>query len=311
MKAPIKGNGADFDWAKPFRMYHGEHGIPGFPSHPHRGFETITATLEGIVDHTDSTGGSGRYGQGDCQWMTAGSGIQHGELFPLVHQDKPNTLKLYQIWLNLPSKSKMVEPEYKMIWAEDLVVLPGEGGALAKIYAGSINGSKPPTPPPHSWAADLANDVGVYVITLPPGSSFTLPPSTNEGKMNRSAYVVTDKGGVKVDGKKLPDTCTLTLNPTLPTTFANSGGSEEGEVLVLQGAPIGEPVAQRGPFVMNTQQEIAQAFADFRATEFGGWPWDSPEPVFPRETPRFAKVSKGGKIITLSPPTPQKAKEDL
>jgi hypothetical protein len=113
-----------------------------------------------------------------------------------------------------------------------------------------------------------------------------------------------------VDGKKLPETCTLTLNATLPTTFEN-GGSEEGEVLVLQGAPIGEPVAQRGPFVMNTQQEIAQAFADYRETEFGGWPWESAEPVFPRETPRFAKVVKGGKTITLSPPSLSSQKEDL
>ncbi|RYH21789.1 pirin family protein [archaeon] len=114
MRAPRRGDGADFDSRAPYRMYHGDE-IPGFPQHPHRGFETLTATLEGLTDHSDSQGNAGRYGNGDLQWMTAGKGVVHGENFPLINKDKPNTLKLFQIWLNLPRKSKMVDPAFVMV----------------------------------------------------------------------------------------------------------------------------------------------------------------------------------------------------
>lgn len=114
MEAPRRGNGQDFDPNADYRMYHGDR-IPGFPQHPHRGFETVTVTMNGLADHTDSLGNAGRYGEGDLQWMTAGKGIVHGELFPLIHQDKPNPLRLFQLWLNLPKKSKMVDPCFRMV----------------------------------------------------------------------------------------------------------------------------------------------------------------------------------------------------
>jgi redox-sensitive bicupin YhaK (pirin superfamily) len=114
MRAPRHGDGADFDHSADYRMYHGDD-IPGFPQHPHRGFETLTATVTGIIDHADSVGNAGRYGQGDLQWMTAGRGVVHGEIFPLANEDKPNPLKLFQIWLNLPRKSKMVDPDFVMV----------------------------------------------------------------------------------------------------------------------------------------------------------------------------------------------------
>jgi quercetin 2,3-dioxygenase len=130
MFAPRRGNGQDFNPNQAYRMYHGDR-IPGFPQHPHRGFETVTATmgifpiflltfsyppfLEGLIDHTDSLGNGGRYGQGDLQWMTAGSGVVHGEMFPLINSDRPNPCRFFQIWLNLPSKSKMVPPDFAMV----------------------------------------------------------------------------------------------------------------------------------------------------------------------------------------------------
>ena len=111
--------GDDFIIKDGFRMYHGKS-VPGFPGHPHRGFETITVVRKGIVDHADSLGAAGRYGDGDVQWMTAGKGVQHSEMFPLIHQDKDNTMELFQIWLNLPKKHKMVEPHFKMFWRESI-----------------------------------------------------------------------------------------------------------------------------------------------------------------------------------------------
>jgi hypothetical protein len=137
MQAPRRGNGADFEPSAAYRMYHGDR-IPGFPQHPHRGFETITATIEGLIDHTDSAGCAGRYGQGDLQWMTAGRGVVHGEMFPLVNASAPNPTKFFQIWLNLPARSKMVEPAFEMHWASAIstIAMPEDAGTQALNAAG-------------------------------------------------------------------------------------------------------------------------------------------------------------------------------
>jgi redox-sensitive bicupin YhaK (pirin superfamily) len=263
MRAPIRGDGADFTLtkSKPFRMYHGE-GVPGFPVHPHRGFETLTVTLQGLVDHADSIGASGRYGEGDLQWMNAGRGVQHQEMFPLVKVKAPNTLKLYQLWLNLPARSKMSQPEYKMQWAENVRSVAGEGGAKALCYVGRLGEAVGAEPPPQSWAADASHHVGVFILCLPPGGGFTLPPEPGAG-VQRMAYVTMGS----VEGVE-SDKTTLTLDPTKAHPFTNTG-AEYAEVLVLQGVPIGEPVAQQGPFVMNTRAELAKAYSDFRETGFG------------------------------------------
>lgn len=301
MRAPIRGNGADFDWARPFRMYHGET-IPGFPSHPHRGFETLTITLEGLVDHADSLGARGRYGMGDLQWMNAGSGVVHQELFPLIKTTQPNTLRLYQVWLNLASKDKMKPADYVMTWRENLQRAAGEGGAVALVYAGDLRGVRGGTPPANSWAASAENDVGVFVLQLPPGSSFALPAARNNG-ISRRAFV-TRGDGVCVDGEQTtPPTATVELRGGAGVTFSVPPSGRAAEVLILQGRPIGEPVAQRGPFVMNSQAELAQAASDYRNTGFGGWPFEEEEVVFERSRGRFAaRRNDGGAEVVELPP---------
>jgi len=293
-------------------MYHGDR-VPGFPQHPHRGFETVTFVLEGLVDHTDSLGQGGRYGgdgrAGDIQFMTAGSGVVHGEMMPLVHVNKPNTLRLFQLWLNLPKKDKFAEPAYVMTWAESMTFLPkGPGGSECQLAVGRLGAaSAAAAPPPRSWAADPANDVGVFYVTLPPGSTFELPPAATGAAVNRVAYVVegpTAGPGASVGGVTLPgNRGAFTLRGELPCLLENTAASGEVHVLVLQGRPIGEPVAQRGPFVMNTQAELAQASADYSRTRFGGWPWAQDAVVFDRAQGRFADVRQpDGSVLRTFPP---------
>lgn len=308
MEAPRRGNGADFDPAAPYRMYHGER-TPGFPAHPHRGFETLTCTLDGFADHADSGGNSGRYGHGDLQWLTAGAGVQHSEMFPLVHTDKPNTLRLFQLWLNLPRRNKMAAPGFIMSWAENRVRVEGQFGASAALYAGRLGGvDSRVTPGPASWAADPANDVAVAVITLPPGGSkFTIPPAEQGAAINRVAYITDGGKGLSIDGVRFTGSAAVTLDASQAAEVIN-GGMEDAQVLMLQGRPIDEPVAQRGPFVMNTQQEIAEAYRDFQRTQFGGWPWAELEtedraPVFARGAGRFASYKQAdGSVRVEYPP---------
>eukprot|EP00697_Spironema_sp_BW2_P009491 gnl/Spiro4/2442_TR1172_c0_g1_i1.p1 gnl/Spiro4/2442_TR1172_c0_g1~~gnl/Spiro4/2442_TR1172_c0_g1_i1.p1 ORF type:complete len:371 (+),score=89.99 gnl/Spiro4/2442_TR1172_c0_g1_i1:68-1114(+) len=291
MHAPRVGDGSDFSKG-PYRMYHGKH-IPGFPKHPHRGFETVTATLTGLIDHADSCGNGGRYGQGDLQWMTAGRGIQHSEMFPLRNSDAPNHTRFFQIWLNLPARSKFVPPAFAMHWDSQVPrVMSPDGGAVARVFAGALYGARPQAPPPDSWAADERNEVAVWFLEMRPGARFMLPPTTAAAgtAVNRSVFFL---GGelLRVAGRSFRDAHKILLRSSEPAELVNESATAAAEVLVLQGRPIGEPVAQHGPFVMNTSAEIRQAFEDFNETNFGSWPWPKSGHVFPREKERFCVVS--------------------
>jgi redox-sensitive bicupin YhaK (pirin superfamily) len=228
--------GQDFEGKDGWRMYHGDT-VPGFPRHPHRGFETVTLVRRGFIDHSDSLGATARFGHGDVQWLTAGGGIEHSEMFPLTQREAPNPLELFQIWLNLPAANKLSAPYFSMLWADSIprVQAADEAGRVTEValVAGELGGLEPPAPPPDSWASRADAEVAL------------------------------------------------------------ENGDREGELLLLQGRPIGEPVAQYGPFVMNTQQEIQQAFADYRRTQFGRWPFATNAPVHPRTQARFARHADG------------------
>lgn len=278
--------GQDFTIKDGWRMYHGRQ-VPGFPQHPHRGFETITVVPEGLVDHTDSLGATGRFGHGDVQWMTAGKGILHSEMFPLVNQKKSNPLLLFQIWLNLPRRSKFVEPHYKMLWSENIPIHQTEGAEVT-IVAGDFNETKALDTTPDSWAADPENGVAVWLIKMKPNSQLALPAADKE--VNRSIYFY-QGDSLEVSGETLPAQQGADLHADQKTILKS--GEDEVHLLLLQGKPIGEPVVQQGPFVMNTQEEIYETIREYQRTQFGGWPWPKDEFVHPREKGRFAKHADG------------------
>ncbi len=283
--------GQDFTLKDGWRMYHGDR-VPGFPAHPHRGFETITIVLDGFVDHSDSHGAAGRYGMGDLQWMTAGAGLQHCEMFPLRNKDKGNRLELFQVWLNLPKKDKFADPCYKMLWAESIpeVTVKDDAGLLTriKVFAGAYGDAVAPPPAPDSWASDAENGVTIYTIEMQKGTHWKLPAA--EAAMSRMLYFYNGQG-IRLAGMDITPGHAIELLADQDAIIEATGA--DARLLLLQGKPINEPVVQHGPFVMNTAEEIHQAISDYRATQFGGWPWDRHDHVHPREQGRFARYADG------------------
>lgn len=283
--------GQDFTVKEGWRMYHGAT-VPGFPTHPHRGFETVTVVLKGFVDHSDSHGAYGRYGNGDVQWMTAGAGLQHAEMFPLLKKDSGNPLELFQIWLNLPKARKFAAPYYKMLWAEDIPVHVSKdnNGKISRItvIAGCLNEVTALPPAPDSWAFDPINELGIWLIKMEANARWTIPTASFE--VNRSLYFY-EGNEINIEGIKIPSYHSVDLLADQSVVIEN--GNTEASLLLLQGQPISEPVIQHGPFVMNTAEEIHKAYADYRLTQFGGWPWENYENVHPRERGRFAKYNDG------------------
>jgi redox-sensitive bicupin YhaK (pirin superfamily) len=283
--------GQDFDAANGWRMYHGQV-VPGFPSHPHRGFETVTVVRRGLVDHSDSLGAAARYGHGDVQWLTAGKGIVHAEMFPLLDSSGPNPLELFQIWLNLPAVDKFADPHFAMFWQKTIpqrVVRDAAGKATeVTVIAGRFADAAPNAPPPQSWASRAEAEVAIWTLKLEAGAKFTLPPAAPG--VNRKLYFFRGTS-LKISGFELASRTGAQLRVDVPALLEN--GPDESELLMLQGKPIGEPVVQSGPFVMNTRAEIQQAYSDFRATRFGGWPWQSDDPVHGQEPAHFARHPDG------------------
>lgn len=285
--------GQDFSARDGWSMYHGLT-VPGFPGHPHRGFETVTFVRQGVIDHADSLGAAARFGRGDVQWLTAGRGIVHAEMFPLVDRERGNPLELFQIWLNLPASAKMAAPHFRMLWSEDLPrrTFTAANGATTHVVgiAGRVGAlAAPPAPPPESWAAQPDNDLAILTLRMSPGAQWTLPAAA--GARTRRRLYFFRGTALSIGARRVPPASMVEVRADADLALAN--GDDIAEVLVLQGRPIAEPVAQYGPFVMNTQGEVEQAFTDYRATQFGGWPWPRRDPVHPGEQGRFARHADG------------------
>jgi redox-sensitive bicupin YhaK (pirin superfamily) len=293
-RASLEGRdlGQDFVVKDGFRMYHG-HVVPGFPQHPHRGFETVTIVRRGYIDHSDSLGAAARFGAGDAQWLTAGGGIVHSEMFPLLQKDAPNPVELFQIWLNLPGKDKLVDPHFAMLWGHDIprkTFTDAQGRTTeVVVYAGPLEDLRPPSPPPKSWASRSDTEVAIWSIRLSPGATWAAP-RPRDPSVVRTLYFFRGSA-LRIGERELTAHAAAVVRSDCDVSL--TARDTECEVLVLQGKPIGEPVAQHGPFVMNDRAEIQQAIRDYQRTQFGGWPWPADDPVHPREDGRFARHADG------------------
>lgn len=287
--------GQDFMLKDGWRMYHGTN-MPGFPYHPHRGFETITINKEGVVDHSDSLGAAGRFMGGDVQWMTAGKGIQHSEMFPMIHNDKGNPLEIFQIWLNLPKTSKMVDPHFKMLWKEEIPIVTHKDDAnrttVIDVIAGRINETLAPTPTPNSWAATTKNAVGVFTVKMEPEATWTLPKTNPDA--NRTIFYYTGET-LEIEGKTIASD--QMIRSVAGEDIVINNGGKESYLLILEGKPINEPVVKHGPFVMNTAEEIRETMREYGKTQFGGWPWEETEVAHSKMKGRFALHSDGTEEI--------------
>ncbi|GII92250.1 pirin family protein [Sinosporangium siamense] len=243
----------------------------GTPWHPHRGFETVTYLIDGTFVHQDSHGGGGVISDGDTQWMTAGSGLLHIEAPPEWLVQKGGLFHGIQLWVNLPSKDKMIDPRYQDIGRDSVVLLSShDGGALVRLIAGDVAG--------HIGPGSTHTPITLLHASISPGAQLTMPWRKD---FNALAYVLSGKGGA---GEEKAPIATGQLavfegfgnRPGLTTdaeTITITASANSGlEVIILGGEPIQEPVAHYGPFVMNSRAELVQAFEDYQAGRFGTIP---------------------------------------
>lgn len=228
----------------------------GVGVHPHRGFETVTLVYQGALAHRDSSGGGGPIGPGDVQWMTAGAGILHEEFHAEAFAREGGTLEMAQLWLNLPARAKRVPPAYQTLLDAHLprVELPGGVGQL-RVVAGSYDGQSGP--------AQTHSPVDVWDLTLQRDARFTVPVAAG-----RSAVLLLRRGSVQLNDEVVVRAGEAALFDTAGADVVVEG-NQKAELLWLSGAPLNEPVAAYGPFVMNTQAEIAEAIDDYQRGAFG------------------------------------------
>lgn len=234
-----------------FRSDTPAHYTKGFPWHPHRGIETITYVTRGDVDHGDSLGNSGTISSGDVQWMTAGSGIVHQEM---PKGDGNGRMHGFQLWANLPASEKMTAPKYRGIQGREIPELHLESGADLRIIAGSVNGVDGPV-------SDIAIKPQYIACSLPAGATFRHPTDSDS-----TAFIYVTQGGCRTGNTTACNRTAVLYDPGDWIEVTALG--EDTAFLLLIGKPLREPIAWRGPIVMNTQQELETAFAEYRNGTF-------------------------------------------
>jgi len=238
----------------------------GTPWHPHRGFETVTYMLDGTFEHQDSNGGGGVITNGDTQWMTAGAGILHIERPPEWLVAAGGLFHGFQLWVNLPSTQKLAPPRYQDIRASEVSLLSShDGGTLVRVIAGEVAG--------HPGPGSTYTPMTLVHATLSPGARLELPWRAD---YNALAYVLAGHGTVGAEGRPARLGQLAVFGPGDALTFEADRVQESRapnlDVLVMGGRPIREPVAWMGPFVMNTREEVIQAFSDYQAGRLGSVP---------------------------------------
>jgi redox-sensitive bicupin YhaK (pirin superfamily) len=226
--------------------------IAGFPEHPHRGFETITYMLAGRMRHRDSAGNEGLVTDGGVQWMTAGRGVAHSEM----PEQTEGLMEGFQLWLNLPSTDKMMAPWYRDIPREEVPRFTTPDGVTVQVIAGSTHGV--------AGAVQRAHTEPLYLdLHIPAGVTFEQPLPAGH-----NAFVYVFRGEAVIEGKGVPQTRMAILDNAPGADGVRIKALADTRMLVLAGRPLGEPIAQYGPFVMNTQAELVQAVEDFRSGRF-------------------------------------------
>ncbi|PAA95136.1 pirin family protein [Serratia fonticola] len=246
------------DHAAPTK-FHSHSGRRGVGQHPHRGFETVTIVYQGEVEHRDSTGSGGVIGPGDVQWMTAASGILHEEFHSKDFSQKGGTIEMVQLWVNLPAKDKMAAPGYQTLLNQDIPVVPlADNAGQVRVIAGNYGG--------HAGPARTFSPINVWDMKLNAGHTTTL--QVEEG---HTLAVVMLHGAILVNGEQIVrETQMVLLDRAGDSITLEANG--DVSLLVLSGEPIDEPIVGYGPFVMNNEAEIQQAFRDFNSGQFGAMP---------------------------------------
>lgn len=246
----------DLDYVDPFLLLdefksdNADDYIGGFPSHPHRGIEAVTYLLEGLVHHEDSTGSSGDLISGGIQWMTAGRGVVHSEM----PKQKNGLLWGFQLWVNLPASKKMSAPRYQNIESDKVPIVKRDDGTVIKVIAGQIDNVRGPV-------QGVAADPGYLDVTLPESVEFR-----HKIEDGHNVFLYLFDGEVELDGDH--------LEPGDAAVFEGDGeivvrtGKKPGRFLLISGKPLEEPMARSGPFVMNSQEELKQAYEDYRTGKF-------------------------------------------
>jgi len=228
--------------------------LAGFPMHPHRGIETVTYMLAGLVDHKDSIGNAGTIGAGDVQWMTSGGGILHEEM----PKPKEGKMEGFQLWVNLPARLKMSRPRYQEIPAAAIPVVRRPDGVTVKVVAGETDGVRGPV-------TEIAADPEYLDVAIPAGAEYVQAVPEGHAAL---AYVFEGDGVFGGEGGQVVPSPRMVVFGDGDRVVAKAAGDKAVRFLLLSGRPLREPIARYGPFVMNTKEEIEQALEDLRKGTF-------------------------------------------